>query len=512
MNTVNKLRDELGVAMVTVLLVGTGLTVVASTAAFVTIRDLRAGRDERRASEALSFAESGVERVVEALRAGGYTWGRLNRAGCSRPPIEVPKGVLGTNQTYLAYLVVYDAQEPDPAKRIPDLGSWSPGSTTWTPPSPTPAVCTKHEAAIPLGPKPGNAQYFAITSTGTHPTAARVVRMVVGIEGRGLPLGLFADSVNVQGGNPGAISISMITPGDVEGREKMEFTGYDPYYKIGDFWTGAPDTIAGRPAPAAIHALGEIRCSRQACGNDLVEHGDQKLNCTANRVSNGQSMWDQSRSGGSLAGFPKCSQWGGTPPGPPPYSNFTQDDYNRVAPGRISDQEYRALKESAQRSGLYCAISGGSNPTWNCTTPSGAYSTNGNIQSTPPGVAQNYVAYFDFPSSGGDPFGTKQTVTWKAETGPCTSGSDANRTVIVVARYGSVDLTGKGEMVGTFIAEEGQVWMRGQGGTIKITGSVIAKKIDIGGNAEATLTPCWLENAPTLFMTLSPHSWTEVDR
>lgn len=510
MKRLRKLCSETGVAMVTVLLIGTGLTVIASTAAFVTIRDFRAGRDERRASEALSFAESGVDRMVEAIRAGGYTWGRLNRAGCARPPIAVPQGLLGTDQTYLAYLVVYDPQQADPAARAPDIGSWTPASTSWTPPSPTPEVCTKHEAAIPLGPKPGNAQYFAIVSTGSHPTAARVVRMVVAVEGRGLPIGLFADSVKVRGGNPEAISISMITPGDVDGREKMEFTGYDPYYKIGDFWTGAPDTIATLPAPASIHALGEIHCWRQDCGTDLVEHGDQRVNCTANRASNGQSMWDQSRSGGSLAGFARCTQWNGTPAGPPPYSNFTQDDYNRVVVRRISDQEYQALKESAQRSGLYCAISGSS--TWQCTTPSGPYSTNGNINATPPGVAQNYVAYFDFPSSGGDPFGTKQTVTWKAPTGPCTPGSDTNRTVIVVARYGSVDLTGQGEMVGTFIAEEGEVRMGGEGGTIKITGSVIAKKIDIGGNAEATLTPCWLENAPTLFMTLSPHSWSEVDR
>lgn len=493
---------ERGVAMVTVILVGAALTVLSSTAAIVTIQDFRSGADDRRATEALSFAESGVERLMLELRTAGYGWERLNEAGCSLPPISVPQGDLGSNRYYNVYLTVYNANLP-PAERLPVVGTWRPGQP-WSTSNDTKAVCTSHENVSPTTPL-----LFAITSTGEHPTATRVVRQVVRITTRGLPIGMYADSVNVQGGNPSAISISLVTPGNVDGRDNLEFRGIDPYYKLGHFWDGQSMAIA---APASVHARGSINCSKQACGNDYQEH-PEVLNCTANRVDNGQSQWDQSGFGGSLAGLSKCPKWSGSPAGPPPYSNFTEADLVRSRPTpQLTEEDYAMLRQAAKDRGLYCAMTGSNTNSGTCTTPSGTFSTNGTIQSVV-GVGNHYVAFFDYPKSG-DPFSSKQTVTWKAGVGPCSDDQSINKSVIIVIRYGSVDLTGKDEITGAFLAPDGQAWLRGQGGSdvVKIHGTVIAKKIDIGGNAEVLLTECWVNNISSAFLSVTPLSWSEVDR
>ncbi|MBA3350449.1 MAG: hypothetical protein H0T12_07820, partial [Actinobacteria bacterium] len=309
----------------------------------------------------------------------------------------------------------------------------------------------------------------------------------------------------VQGGTPTATDISLVTPGDVESRENINFVGTDPYYKLGDFWDGQSMSVA---APAAAHARGSIYCRKQDCGNDGVEH-PEALNCA---FSNGQSQWDQSGGGGSLAGVPPCASWtnrGGTPAGPPPYSSFSDADLANATPKpALTAQDYANLKESAKESGLYCAVAA----SYVCATPSGAYSTNGSINSSPPGVGNNYIAYFDFPSSG-DPFSVQQTVTWKAAVGPCNPDATLTKSVIIIARYGSVDLTGNDEVVGAFFAPEGQLWLRGTGSNFKIEGTAIAKRIDFGGNAQIKLSDCWVQNLPgAAFLGITPQTFSEVDR
>jgi hypothetical protein len=501
MNRLRRMRSECGVAMVTVILVGAALTVVSSTAAVITIQDFRSGADDRRATEALGYAESGVDRLLQELRKFGYNWERLNEAGCAQPPISVPQGDLGANKIFNAYLTVFDANLP-PGERLPNVGTWKPGQP-WSTANDTKAVCVAHE-----NPPPTKPMLFAITSTGEHPTATRVVRQVVSMSTRGLPIGMYAiEYATVKGGNPETISISLITPGYVDGREKLEFKGIDPYYKLGHFWAGESMEVG---APAAIHAGAYIACASSVCGSDLLEHPGP-LNCTANwRAGDGRSQWDQSGKGGSLAGLAKCPQWTGSPAGPPPYSSFSDADLKRSAPQLLTEEDYALLKQAAQERGMYCAMSLSGSGT--CTKPTGSFSTNGLIQDGDiSGLPSNFVAYFDFPA-GGDPFSSKQTVTWKAGVGPCSDNPTVNRSAIIVIRQGSVDLTGKGEIVGAFFAPEGRAWLRGSGGIVKIHGSVIAKIIDIGGNAEVLLTPCWVNNISSIFLRVRPLSWSEIDR
>jgi hypothetical protein len=489
------IRNQMGVAMVTVLFAGAALTVVASAAVFLTVKDLRSGLDDRRATEALAYAESGVDRLMQDVLK--YNWGRLNEAGCKYEPIGVPPGDLGNQRTYDVYLTVYD-----PALPLPELGGWKQPGDAWSDTTnDSKAVCTARDSVSPT-----SAQLFAITSVGQHPTATRVVRQLVSVKARGFPIGLYADNVNVQGGAPKVFNTSLVTPGNVTTRENLVFTGYDPYYKLGHFWEGESMTT---PAPAAVHAFGTISCSKQTCGNDQVEH-PTTLECKANGA-NGQSQWDQSSGGGSLTGQAKCPGWTGSPAGPPPYSNFTLSDLERARPTpQLTDQDYADLKAQAKASGLYCAMTSAGNGT--CTKPTGSFSTNGTIQDSDiSGIGNVFVAYFDFPSSG-DPFDVKSTVTWKARVAPCDDDQTVNRSVLLLVRYGSLDLTGKDEIVGAFLAPEGQIWMRGSGGQVKIEGTAISEKLDFGGNAEVENSECWVRNMPGGLLSATPQSWSEVDR
>ena len=56
--------------MVTVILIGAALTSVTTIAAYSTIKDFQSGTDDRKAAEALSYAEAGVDRFVQYLRDG----------------------------------------------------------------------------------------------------------------------------------------------------------------------------------------------------------------------------------------------------------------------------------------------------------------------------------------------------------------------------------------------------------------------------------------------------------
>ena len=56
------LRSQTGVALVTVILVGAALTVVATTGSFIAIREMRASSDDARGGQAVAYAEAGLER------------------------------------------------------------------------------------------------------------------------------------------------------------------------------------------------------------------------------------------------------------------------------------------------------------------------------------------------------------------------------------------------------------------------------------------------------------------
>lgn len=454
--------------MVTVLFVGGVLTVVVSTAALLAITEFHAGGDDRKAAEALGYAEAGVDRLMLELRRGSMTWGQIRTAGCESPALELPTGTLG-NGTFDAELIVYDPSATDPASRFP----------------PT-ACAARGDATEP--------NFFAITSTGEHPAAKRVVRQVVRIGPGDIVIGVYGDRIDVNG-NGGVLQASLVTPGDVTGREKIGFSGLDPYYVLDDFYPGMGDA----PIPSAIHAVGTIYF---VGGGQTRQEHPPSPNCGANpRGTAGQSLWDGSGAGGPVAaGCPGQS-------GMPPTSLFTEEDLQRVAGEHtLPEQDYLALRNAAMSSGVYCAGDSGNRT---CTVNGQARNISGNINDSDlAGVPRNFVAFFDLPSSN-DPFSPQNTVKWDAYIGPCSDDPLVNRSVTLVVRNGSLSMQSGSTITGAVLLPEGAFDSQG---TYETHGTVSAKQVRIRGGANLAMSECWVRNMPGPLLQIVPIHWSELDR
>src|SRR5918994_3207702 len=151
---IRRLGDQRGVTMITVLFIGAALTALTSTAMFVTIQEFRAGTDDKKAAEALAYAEAGIDRMIQHIRLN-TNFGTLRRAGCGTT-VTVNGNIGGqANRTYAAELAVWNGNAANPADRLP------------------PAACSvaPHNSTHPRSTVP---RLLAITSTGEHPTARRV--------------------------------------------------------------------------------------------------------------------------------------------------------------------------------------------------------------------------------------------------------------------------------------------------------------------------------------------------
>lgn len=517
-----RLRDQRGVAMVTVLFVGTALTVVASAAAYVAVRDLKAGGDDRRGAEALAFAESGVDRMVELLRAGGTyiqskpgsanvqrtgipTWNEMNEAGCALGPLTVPVGDLGTGRTYTVQLTAYDPTQPIGQRMPPE--PWDVANDSSSPvcsgrnhsPRPTEDVETDH--------------LFAISSLGEHPAAKRNVLQIVQIEALGLPIGVFADS-SANNGNPDFTDISLVTPGNVTGREKLSLKGLDPYYTMADFYG---DSYPEIPIPTAVHAMGNITCisdcNSAGTGSGKKQEHPPALNCGANGTDDGaptwQSMWDGSGLGGAITGDCPARQAAGTYSDRlPPTSLFDSEALQRVTPRpTLTEDDFDRLKEAAQDFGLYCTNIG----TSYCTVRGQPVTYTNNIASSDLTTwnLTRFVAYFDYkpPTSPSQ----RQTVTWNANVTPCSLDPSLDRSVVLVVRNGDMSTqgAGAGEAVGAFLIPEGII---DAAGGITLHGTMIADGFQVRGTGNFKNSACWVTNMPAAFLDFTPTHWSEVDR
>jgi hypothetical protein len=306
----------------------------------------------------------------------------------------------------------------------------------------------------------------------------------------------------------------MISDGVINGRDKMGFTGLDPYYTVGDFY-GTTNTAK---IPAAAHSLGSINLTPGG-QNPKPEHGANP-NCTANNASGsnagdaGASLWDGDANGAALVAG--CANWipptGFTGPSFPPTSKFTSTDYARIiAKDNLTEQDYMNLKDAAQTSGIYCVSNGGG---FNCTDRGSAFTiTGGSVQSLlirTPALPNNVVVYFDFPSAGCDSTCSNHSLQWQESWAGCDANNPANtKTLTLVIRYGSVSFQAGTNVNGAVLAPEGQVEDRGGA---SVQGTVLAKSIIMRGSSGFSLSTCWVQNMPGPFLGVTPDTWIELDR
>lgn len=481
-----RLSDDRGVAMITVLFVGAVLTVVSSAAGFMTIHEFRASGEDRKAAAALAYAEAGVDRMIYELRRGLIDWNQISFAGCDdKHPALIHEGNIG-NGSFRAVLQVYDRGGSGSARFVP-------------------TACSNVNTDIRTG-----QHFFEITSTGQAPQAKRIVRQVIEVKPLGLPIGIYAESrIDASGGGQ-MTSISMITPGPITGRDKTSFAGDDPYYTLNHFYSNN-DT---RRIPAAAHAGGQITLTK---GGGRAEH-PPSVHCDANGTSGtaGQSLWDGSSGGGTVSNT--CPNWPGTASvaagAHPPRSTFTAEDLKKVKAAELSEQDYDMLKDAAKTSGFYCKPT--SNNNLSCTKNGGAPFTIGQTITAADinGVNNKFIAFFDFPADGTNPFSSARTIAWKANVSPCSFDPTINRSVVLIVRNGSLRMeavqgAGAATITGALLLPEGAF---DSVGSVTVHGTIIAKEFRVSGNATFYLDECWIQNIPGPFIQAVPIHWSEVDR
>jgi hypothetical protein len=483
--------------MMTVLFVAAALTVMGTTAAFISIREFQSNKDDRGAAEALSYAEAGIDRMTAYISGNQADWADIRYAGCTvagttYPPVKTPGGVSGGSATvgtgtFDIQMTVFNPQATG-SNRFP------------------PAACAGRSASPKL------AQYFAITSTGRRSGSTRVVRQVVSIRENGLPIGIYADSVTVDG-NPRVETISLFSKGDVgTQREQLGFRGVDKYYTESDFW---PTLSATSFARAAVHALGKITFN-----NTTIEHkatplgSGGTLNCGANAEGDlGQSQWDQSGvTGGDIpTGTPACTGQ----PAPPPSSLMTQGILDTVAKKLIlSEQDYAALRDAAKANGIYCRWPTSGSAT--CTKKGVALTVpnlaaGGQFETSPEltGLPNHAIVYLD-----NEKVSTPITVEWWAgwpEPDACLDPdpTNANKDILLIVRQGNLNFNQDLNLRGAVLVPEGTVSDTAHNFLI---GTFIAKKFQFNGNGTYKIDSCWLANIPGAFLDVTPIQWAEVDR
>lgn len=502
--TMKILTSQRGVAMVTVLFVGATLTVLASAATFSTIREFRQGGDDRRAAQAISIAEAGIDRLLGHIRSGLLTYEDLNEAGCPTP-LSLPLGSVGPG-TFSVSLRVYNPNA-EGANRFP------------------PAACSGR----PTSPHPGmgsDLTWFVVTSRGVHPDASRTVQQIIALRPIGLPIGIYAHSISVQSANHPVYTVSLVSETTITNRERLGFVGFDSYYKVQDFFSGATGRSLSEPVHAAAHAASGILLKP----NTNYEFANSNLNCTANSNAGDaqQSVWDSD--GSDLSGPITAADAAGCGVAAYPNSSvFAPDQLGAFSQPELSEEDHAVLKESAKLYGVYCSFAGtpvapgdsaandfcymenvhqGTNKDY-MTMISGANGGGtGGVQSR----RNNFVAYFEFRNGAA----TNNNITRTGTVWGCTDtdgvAPNNNKSILVVVRRGGVDYSGAGghKINGAFIIDGN--WT--SEGDFEFNGTIVA-----GGNVhfqssaqKYSLDACWVDNMPGPFLEVVPGHWSEIDR
>lgn len=492
-----RFQDQTGVAMVTVLLIGAGLTVLTSTAAFVTIGEFKAGQNDRKAVAALAYAEAGIDRMVAYLKTGLVTYKDLNVAGCSEPALTLPTGEVQAGE-YNVSLTVYDPNPTsgDPADRFP------------APPSG--GAC----ATRPSSPHPGQGAdqtFFVITSVGQHPAATRTVQQVIAMELIKLPVGIYAHGVNVQSARHPFFTVSLVSETEITHRRSISFIGDDPYYKVSDFFADATGRALDSPVPAAAHGASQnyLFQSRQR------EFESAPKNCAGNGNEGGanpaQSLWDSDGSAGSGEITSGCPGWASGAEWPHS-SRFTPAQLEELAQPVLSEEDHRTLRDSARRHGVYCSFpgSGGTGATtcFRQDQLQGGADFPTYINDVVASGTNNFIVYFDFRA--GAP--TQNNINDRFSVWGCNDDPDLSRSVFVVVRNGGIDWRGSGgaQINGALITDGDFTAVGG----FEINGSVIVGgRLNINSSSQKfSLSECWVESMPSAFFRTVPVRWAEIDR
>jgi Tfp pilus assembly protein PilX len=453
------LRDDRGVAMMTVIMVASVLTALGMAAVTVTSTNIKnAGRD-RFATTAQGAAEAAVAAAESYLQT-------------------VPGTALACSPTC--------STNTWGNKAAPNSLAYPNGrtATVWI------------ELRQTYAPPAYKSYDYIIHAIGKSSSAVgvRTIDEEVSVEPLNFPFGIYIDAKINDQGTPGVTNESVFSRTCIDSRRKIQFSGIDPYYGI----------------PAAAHSAQYITDSNQgSCNTNLVdeEMHDQKAihydatgstpskNTCDSDTSAFDARYDEDALGGpfsnDLTDGSVCQNAPNQQTKMSSYfdNNMLTNQYN-FTPKGLTDAQYAMLKSSAQAQGNY-------------------YTSTSSINWAHASTMVNPVVYFDLSSGQSVNIGSGDVAAyaWQNEAGgTCVA---QHPSIIIVVRNGDVSLGSGVAMTGAIFAPEGNITISGG---VNLVGTVFANTAKVTGTASLSLNDCYIKNLPGGIMSVTPTRFHEVDR
>lgn len=482
-------HDDRGIGVLTVLFVMAVVSALTVTAAVVTIDNLDNSRRDRQALAALATSEAGVTHAIARLRTGS-----LGALTCIEPaPGQLPGPTCqGPTQSWSS------ATNPMQVRLDGTTGSCIAQSDcfkVWIGTVQFYEAGCSGRSATPPRPCTGIYRVHSTGVSGNGPGARRVA-VDVEVQPYPFPIGIFAENFSGNG-NVGIHRQSLFTNGCVVNRQRDDKSGSGFQFEW-DSANSRPKLDIIYDQPSAAHSTSDISTSNTSCTGG---GGGGPIHSPA-APCNPVFAWDQSGThvsgsndiaSGDLC-YGKYARSNGTTY--PTSSKFTSEDLQRYGyvPRGLTDAQYDALRSQAQSQGTYNLADG---------------NVNGALATALAAGVTSPVLYWDSRSvalnSTSFPSDFLRTLNTSAS---CIS----NSVTIVVAGPGN-NLSYQGGntspyLVASMFVPDGT--LTGNGGRNTI-GTVYAKVLDLGGNADFYMDECFANNPPGGTLDVEVLSFREDD-
>jgi len=478
--------DESGMGLLTVMLfVGVVTTLTVAISGVVIANTQATGRD-RQALGALSTAEAGVAQAVQEIR--GNPPGFFS---CHEPaPNAAPSGKCLTNPAGWTSSASPEKVAAGGGSCTTDVSCYAVWISTLA--NYNPLSSPVNDAITGTLTAPHTVQY-RIHSTGVSGggPAARSVIVDVSATLAGFPLGVFSDSIDMNG-TPAIHHESVFTLDCVGNRSKITFDTVQSNSYNGYDWAS--------DEPQAVHSASYISSSGSACSTASASIHTPSAPCNA------AYPFDQDLAGGALSSSDTaCFNSWTSPLTHKTYattSSYTLTDLDNAGfrPQGLTPSEYDALKQQAQADGTY-------NPS-NVSAALSAVSSS---------TAVLYVDDADLTLGPGDiPSrffrADNSTNGGTAPTPGDLSSCPSLDSLIIVVRNNDIMINSfggqSGDLVASIFVPEGTY---GGHGNAPILGTIFAQSFTLRGTHDFYLDQCFVNNPPSMLLDLKQVRYHEVD-
>lgn len=444
------LRDDRGIALITVMLVGAVLSGMGIIVVTTTISDMRAANADRTSLRTLDVAEAGVADAISYIRSKGVKqicstcttqWNTSNPMVLTYPR--------GSAQVSIAAINPYKP----PQTRVGRYSITSVGTTTGS-------------GAVGVGQISGK----------------RTVQEIVDVRPLSFPLGVYTASQVNLGGTINMFQESLFSGSCVDSRYKLVMepgpsgSTIDPYYNI----------------PAGVHSTSYITDKNTSCATDPSGADNQAIHKTA--ACNTNYPADQDSLGAPFPGTTCATADAGYGDYDTNGSNFNQQTFVNTygfLPRGLSDDDYANLKARAIAAGTY--FPAGTAVVWPSSFTQPLSPTDPRFN---PVI---YVQNQDLTIQG-----DLNSYAW-ANDPSCTM---SHPTVVVVVDHGSLNLSSSTNFAGFLFVPDGNIKFTG---SPTITGTMFSKSLDWSGGSTVGLNECFAANTNGGILNVTKYSWREVD-